>query len=164
MGDFELSTLLYGVAQTLDAAKKEGAGEVSSICLTPQLWMRLWQSDELSGWNLDKASDNMEMTLNGYPLVSEPFMPSGKDYYVTYKMPEQRAAVTSQAEPVKPGTRLTHEEFLAYLEEIRKVNTLIDDLLTLSNDDFDQMPQPQQQMVLTVLVMSQKPTYIYTAH
>lgn len=163
MGDFELSTLLYGVAQTLDAAKAAGAGEVSSICLTPQLWMRVWQSDELAGWNLVKTSDNMEMTLNGYPLVSEPFMPSGKDYYVTHKLPEEKPESIIKAEPVKPGTVLSQEEFLDYLQEVRKVNTLIDDLLTFNGNDFERMTPQQQQMVLHLLVMSQKVTYVYTA-
>ncbi|MNU55800.1 hypothetical protein D3C71_448840 [compost metagenome] len=163
MGDFELSTLLYGVAQTLNAAKKEGAGEVSSICLTPQLWMRLWHFDELGGWNLERNSSNMEMALDGCPLVSEPFMPLGKDYYVTYKLPEEKPESIIKAEPVTPGTTLSHEEFLAYLEEMRKMNAMIDNLLTFNQDNFEQMPPQQQQMILNVLVMSRKVTYTYTA-
>lgn len=164
MGDFELSTLLYGVAQTLDAAKAAGAGEVSSICLTPQLWMRVWQSDELAGWNLEKASDNMEMTLNGYPLVSEPFMPPGKDYYVTHKLPEEKPESIDQyitkPEPVKPGAELSHEEFLAYLEDMRQISPMIDELLTLNQNNFEIMPALQQQMILSILAMTRKVTYV----
>lgn len=167
MGDFELSTLLYGVAQTLDAAKAAGAGEVSSICLTPQLWMRVWQSDELAGWNLEKVSDSMEMTLNGYPLVSEPFMPLGKDYYVTHKLPQEKPesiikAESVKPEPAKPGTKFTHAEFLDYLQEMRKISPTIDELLTLNQDNFDLMSQAQQRMILTILLMSQTTEIIYT--